>query len=218
MFVGHFALGFAAKKLVPRTSLATLIAAPTFLDLLWPIFLVLGWESVRIAPGDTAFMPMAFDSYPWSHSLAMTFGWALVFGGAYYAATRQARGALVLGALVVSHWLLDALSHRPDMPLWPGDSPKVGWGLWNSLAGTYLVELGLFAVGVAVYVAGSRPRDRIGVWGLWSFVALLLVLYLVGPFLPPPPSPRVIAAQLVPALLSLVWIAWFDRHREWTWK
>ncbi|MGE5233092.1 MAG: metal-dependent hydrolase [Acidobacteriota bacterium] len=218
MFVGHFALGFAAKRVAPRTSLGTLLAAAQALDLLWPALVLAGVERVRIAPGATAFTPLDFESYPWSHSLLMAAVWALLCGGLYFALRRSWRGALVVGGLVASHWLLDLLTHRPDLPLAPGGGPLYGLGLWYSIAGTYLVELGLFAVGVTVYAAGSRPRDRVGVWALWSLVGLLLLVYLPGPFAPPPPSAPAIAGAGLGIWLFVFWGAWIDRHRDWTWR
>jgi len=218
VFVGHFALGFAAKRVAPRASLGTLLAAAQALDLLWPALVLGGVERVRIAPGATAFTPLDFESYPWSHSLAMAAVWALLCGVAYFALRRSGRGALVVGALVASHWLLDLLTHRPDLPLAPGGGPLYGLGLWYSIAGTYLVELGLFAVGVTVYAAGSRPRDRVGVWALWSLVGLLLLVYLPGPFAPPPPSAQAVAGAGLGIWLFVFWGAWIDRHRDWTWR
>src|SRR5256885_1119819 len=130
MFIGHNAIGFASKRLAPRTSLFWLMAAPMFLDLIWPIFLLLGIEHVRIQPGATHLTPLDFYDYPWSHSLAMSIAWGVVFAGLYFAFTRYGRGAIVLFFGVVSHWVLDFITHRPDLPLWPG-GPKYGLGLWN---------------------------------------------------------------------------------------
>src|SRR5213593_928758 len=151
MFVGHFALGFAAKRLTPRVSLATLFAAAQLADLLWPILVLVGVERVRIDPGNTAMTPLDFVSYPYSHSLATLVVWALVFA---FVATRGRPTSIAvctLAALVVSHWVLDVVTHRPDMPLYPG-GPKLGLGLWNSVAATVLVETAMFAIGVWIYL------------------------------------------------------------------
>src|SRR3954447_26978834 len=120
MFLGHFAVALAAKRAAPRTSLGTLVLAAQLLDILWPVLLLAGVERVEIRPGDTAFTPLHFEHYPVSHSLATSIDWAGVFGTAYYAITRYRRGAVVIAALVVSHWALDWITHRPDLPLWPG--------------------------------------------------------------------------------------------------
>src|SRR5215510_11950784 len=108
MFVGHLALGFAAKRATPRVNLAVLLTASQIADILWPLFVALGLERVRIDPGNTAFTPLDFVSYPWSHSLVMLIVWGVVFGAIYGAAIgRDDRVFLVLAGLVVSHWVLD---------------------------------------------------------------------------------------------------------------
>src|SRR5262245_28770599 len=106
MFIGHFAVGFAAKRAAPRASLGTYVAAAVFLDVLWPVFLLLGIEKVRIDPGNTAVTPLDFVSYPWSHSLLMAAVWSLVFAGVHYGIRRDPFTAKVLGSVVFSHWIL----------------------------------------------------------------------------------------------------------------
>ena len=133
MFIGHYGVALAAKRIAPRTSLALLVLAAQFLDLIWPIFLLLGFEHVRVVPGITRVQPFEFYDYPFSHSLTMALRWAVAVGLIYYLARRYVRGTWVVTVLVVSHWVLDFVSHRPDLPLWPG-GPKVGLGLWNSWA------------------------------------------------------------------------------------
>ncbi|HKB77028.1 MAG TPA: metal-dependent hydrolase [Myxococcales bacterium] len=214
MFIGHFAVAFAAKKVVPRTSLATLMAAAQLLDLIWPILVLLGIEMVRIDPGaPSPFLRLRFVHYPWTHSLLMAIVWGIAFSLAYRARTGYGRGAAVLGALVVSHWVLDWVTHRPDLPLAPGFAPRVGLGLWTRPAATIAVEGLLFVAGVAVYARTTRSRDRAGTWGFWGFVAFLLVAYassLAGD----PPSPQVVAGTALVGWALIPWIAWFDRHRE----
>src|SRR5690348_3794954 len=141
MFIGHFALSFAAKRAAPRTSLGTTFVAAQLADLFWPIFLLLGWEQVAIARSANPFLTLDFTSYPWSHSLLTELGAGLVFAIAYYAATRYGRGALIVGLLVPSHWLLDVVVHVPDLPLYPGGSARLGFGLWRNPAATAAVEL-----------------------------------------------------------------------------
>ena len=152
MFIGHFALGYAAKRLAPRTSLGTLFTAAQFPDVLWPVLLLAGVEHAEIAPGDTAFTPLRFDSYPISHSLVTVVAWAALFGAVHFWRERRRLDAWVLAALVVSHWLLDFVSHRPDMPLWPG-GPKLGLGLWNSVGATVGVETVMFGGGLVMLAA-----------------------------------------------------------------
>ena len=117
MFLGHFGLAFAAKRLAPRTSLGTLGAASQWVDLVWPVLVLAGIEQVRIAPGDTAYTPLAFVHYPWTHSLVMSLAWGLFLGARLPARQRAiGSGALGGGRLVASHWVLDCLTHRPDLP------------------------------------------------------------------------------------------------------
>jgi hypothetical protein len=204
----------AAKKVAPRTSLGTLVMAAQFADLLWPIFLLLGVERVAIAPGNTAFTPLDFISYPFSHSLAADVGWASLFAGVYTLVKHDARGALCLWFVLMSHWALDALTHRPDLPLYPGSSTYVGLGLWNSRAGTLLVEGAIFAFGVMLYLHATRPRDRVGIYAFWSFVAALVLIYFGNVFGPPPPSVKAIAIAGQGLWLFVAWAYWLDRHRQ----
>ena len=187
MFVGHFALGFAAKKATPKTSLATLFVAAQLADILWPFFLAFGIEQVVIVPDKTAVTPLDFVSYPYSHSLLTLVIWGALFGGLYFARTKNSRGAVILAALVVSHWVLDWLTHLPDMPLWP-DGPKYGLAMWKSLPLTLVVELTMFAVGVAIYARSTRAKDRQGTWGFWILILILLAAYLGSSFSGAPPS------------------------------
>jgi membrane-bound metal-dependent hydrolase YbcI (DUF457 family) len=214
MFIGHFAVGFAAKRFAPRSSEAVLLAAPLLADMLWPVFLLLGWEQVRIDPGNTRFTPFDFVSYPWSHSLLMLCVWATAFGAIYYAITRYWTGAVAIWIGVVSHWVLDWVTHRPDMPLYPG-GPHYGLGVWNSIAGTMVVEILMFAVGVWMYVRATRAKDRIGRYALAAYVGLLLVIYAGNGFGPAPDSVTEVAwAAIALPVVFLPWAWWFDRHRK----
>jgi membrane-bound metal-dependent hydrolase YbcI (DUF457 family) len=213
MFIGHVGVAFAAKKVAPRPSLGTLALAAQLVDGVWPLFLLLGWEKVEIVPGITAVTPLLFISYPYTHSLAAGAVWALLLGGGYYLLRRDGAGAGWIAALVLSHWVLDFVSHRPDMPLWPG-GPKVGLGLWDSVPATLAVEFALFGGGVWLYLSATRPRDRIGTYALAAFVALLAVLYLASVFGPPPPSVQVLAMSGLLGWLFVAWAYWIDRHRR----
>jgi hypothetical protein len=214
MFIGHFAVGLAAKPLAPKASLGTLIFAAQFIDLLWPTLLLLGIEQVRIEPGITAMTPLDFVRYPVSHSLLTVLGWGAALGLAYYALRRERREALVLGLLVVSHWLLDALVHRPDLPLYPGDSPLVGLGLWQSVPGTLFVDLALFATGTWIYLRVTRARDATGRWALYGLVAFMLLIYAGSVLGPPPPSATAIAWVSQSQWLLVAWCYWVDAHRQ----
>ena len=214
MFIGHAAVGFASKAIVPRASLGVLLAAPFLLDILWPIFILTGLESARIEPGNTAFTPLAFDSYPWSHSLLMAILWGALFGFIVYVVSRSAAFGAVVALATVSHWICDAVVHRPDLPLTPGGMIFVGMGLWNSKAATLAVELPLFALGVWLYVRTTRPKDALGRWALAALVAFFLVAYAGAAFGPPPPSITAVAWGTLALVLLIPWAVWVDRHRE----
>lgn len=213
MFIGHLAVGLAAKRAVRQPSLGTYLAAVQLADLLWPIFLLLGIEKVAIVPGTTAVTPLDFVSYPITHSLLADIGWAFVFSGVYYVLRKDSRGAFWIWVCVLSHWALDAISHRPDMPLYPGGGPLIGLGLWNSVAATMFVESAMFAIGIFIYVKVTRARDRTGIYAFWSFIILLTVIYIVNIFAPPPPNPRALAIGALAAWLFVPWAYWIDRHR-----
>lgn len=214
MFIGHFAVAFAGKQIAPKAPLPALILAAVFADVLWPVLVAIGAEQVRIVPGSTVYTPLEFVSYPWSHSLLMLIVWGALFG-AYYRKRPDGRttGA-VMGALVVSHWLLDFVTHRPDMPLYPG-GPKLGLGLWNNVTATMVVEVTMFIAGVTIYTSVTREKDRIGRWGLWSLVTLLLAAFMVDSMedTPPPSVQALWISALVATAVTLLWAAWVDRHR-----
>lgn len=214
MFIGHFAAAFAGKALAPRVSLGSLFLAAQFLDLLWPALLLLGVERVRIAPGHTAVTPLAFEHYPVSHSLLGAAVWAALVGGLSWARPGGCRRAgAVLGLLVLSHWALDAIVHRPDLPVAPGSATLVGLGLWNSLPATLVTEVGLLALGVWLYARTTRAVDRVGRWSLWSLVALILVIEGANVFGPPPPGVDAVAWAGLAQWLLVLWGYWIDRHR-----
>jgi hypothetical protein len=213
MFIGHFAVGFAAKRFAPRASLAVLLAAPLLSDLLWPVFLLLGWEQVRIDPGNTRFTPLDLAYFPWSHSLLMCLVWASAFALIYYGIARYWRGTLALWIGVMSHWVLDWVTHRADMPLYPS-GPRLGLGLWNSIAGTMVVEIAMFAVGVWLYLRTTRARDWIGRYAFVAFVGLLLMSYIGDRFSAPPAGvPEIARTGLVAEVILIPWAWWLDRHR-----
>jgi hypothetical protein len=217
MFIGHEAIGLAGRAKVPRISLGTWFLAVQFLDLLWPIFLLLGWEHVRITPGITRLSPLDLWDYPLSHSLVGAIGWSVLFSLGYLAFGKadpraRRRGAVLLGAGVFSHWLLDFLVHRPDLPILP-DGPYVGLGLWNLPAVELPLEAGLYGAGIFLYMRATRARDAIGRWGLWALLAFLFVVWLSAIYGPPPPDERSLAWFGLSGWLIVLWAWWVDRHR-----
>ena len=213
MFIGHFALGFAAKPVAPRLSLAMLFAAAQLADIIWPFLVAFGVEQVRIQPGITAVTPLDFVSYPYSHSFLMLCVWGALLGAVCAMVVHSRRAFAVVAALVVSHWVLDWVTHRPDMPLYPG-GPKVGLGLWNSVAATVAVEVLMFAAGLWIYARATRARDAVGRRALPALVGFLLVIYLANIIGPPPPGVMaVVVAGIAGAVVIVLWAWWIDRHR-----
>jgi len=212
MFLGHIAVGFAGKRVAPRTSLGALLLAPLFLDALWPIFLALGWERARVAPGITVVTPLDFQDYPWSHSLAMAVVWATLFGLAYRALRGSTRAAVWLAIAVVSHWVFDFVVHRPDLQLAPGIETRVGLGVWNHRLATAAIELGLFAVGLLLWLRAYRPRGVHGWFAFLSLLVFLLVLFagvLTGA---PPPNMTAVIVSAFGLYILVPWAVWLDRN------
>jgi membrane-bound metal-dependent hydrolase YbcI (DUF457 family) len=215
MFIGHFAVGFAGKRAAPRASLSALLFAALFADVLWPVLVAVGAEKVVIKPGSTVYTPLEFVSYPWSHSLLMLIIWGALFAAFYRHQPDGKRTGLVLGLLVVSHWVLDWITHRPDMPLWPR-GPVVGLELWRSVGATMTVEILMFTVGVLIYARSTRARDKVGTIGLWTLVLLLLGFYVIDSLSssPPPSVTAIWISALIATAVILAWAGWVDRHRE----
>jgi hypothetical protein len=214
MFIGHFGLGFGAKRAAPAVSLGTLFLACQFADLLWPTLLLLGVEHMEVEPGATKMTPLNFVSYPYSHSLLALCVWGVVFGAGYLAIRRtRVSAAVTIAVLVVSHWVLDFITHRPDLPLTLSGPARVGLGLWSSIPGTLVVEGLIFACGIALYTRATVPRDRIGSIGLWSLVVFLVVVHLASSFGPPPPTAAAVAWSAQAMWLLVAWGYWVDGHR-----
>ncbi len=212
MFLGHFGLGFAGKRIAPAVSLGTLFLAVQWADLLFFILALLGVEHFRIAPGITRVTPVDFFDYPISHSLAWLIVWGIVVGGLYFAVRKSRLGALLLAAGVVSHWFLDAFVHRPDMPVLPA-GPKVGLGLWNHPAVTVVAEALVFGWGIAVYRKATRATDRTGRWAFWALIVFLAATWVGSIVGPPPPSERAMEWTGIAMWLFVPWGWWIDRHR-----
>ncbi len=214
MFIGHLALAFAAKPVVPRVSLAVLFVAVQLADILWPIFVAAGLEHVRIDPGNTVVTPLDFISYPYSHSLVFLVIWGLAFGALYRSAERWRVALVTLAALVVSHWFLDFITHRADMPIYPG-SAKYGLALWNSKLATVAVEVPMFAAGLWIYMRTTKAKDAIGRWAFAALAAFLALAYIANLTGPPPPSVTALwISAFVGAAVLALWSWWADKHRE----
>ncbi len=197
-----------------RTSLVWFVAAVTLVDLIWPIFLLAGLERVRIDPGNTAFTPLAFESYPWTHSLLMGVVWGAAFGALARWRGVPGQTAALLGALVVSHWLLDLVTHRPDLPIWPWPNGAYGLGLWNSIAGTVAIEGVMWIAAIVLFLGARRPRGLHGQVAFWSFVLVSTFLWISGPFSPPPADERSLALFALMGWITLPWAWWIERTSD----
>lgn len=214
MFIGHCAVALAAKRLTPRSSLGTLMAASLFLDLLWPALLLLGTEHARITTDPAAPVPIVFEDYPISHGLLAVLLWSALFAAGVALLTRDRRAALVAGALVLSHWCLDAIVHLPDLPLLPGSAWRIGAGLWGSRTVSLSLELGMFVLGCALYWRATRARDATGRWAWVALCAFLVLMHLGNVFGPPPPGIEAVAWTGQLQWLIVLWAWWADRHRS----
>lgn len=210
MFIGHFAVAFAAKKAAPKVSLGWFVAAANFIDYVFLVLLLAGVEHVRIVPGFTAVVPLDFYDYPWSHSLLMTTVYGAVVGGVYYAWKKDHRAALLLFGVTLSHWLLDVASHGPDMPIAPGVDMKLGLGLWHSIAATMAIEIPLFFTGIWLYLSTLDRRARRAKFGVPIFAAFLFAVYIANLFSPPPPDAMTIGAVGLLSFLFVPLCAWLD--------
>ncbi|HRN27999.1 MAG: hypothetical protein IT276_15745 [Ignavibacteriaceae bacterium] len=213
MFIGHFGAGFAGKKFEKSASLGTYFMAAQWIDLIWPILLLLGIEKAKIKPGVTSVTPLDFTYYPFSHSLFGVIVWAVLFGMVYFLIKKKSRTAIILALLVLSHWFLDLLVHIPDLPIFPGYSLKVGFGLWNSFAASIILEGVVFSLGVYLYYKATKTKNKIGTYSLIGLILFLVVMYVSNLVGPPPPSMEMIGivgnAQWLIVLLGY----WIDKNR-----
>jgi membrane-bound metal-dependent hydrolase YbcI (DUF457 family) len=212
MFIGHYGVALAAKRVAPRVSLGVLVAAAQLADLIWPVLLLAGVERIRINPSDNPFLNVTFEWYPWTHSLLAALVWGALAALGYWALRRDRTGSTVVGLVVVSHWVLDWIVHLPDLPLYPG-GPVFGLGLWRSPSATVIVECIVFVLGVAVYARCTRAVDRTGTWALLAFVAVLAALYIASIYAPTPTSTDAIAWGALGGWLIPLFGWWVDRHR-----
>jgi hypothetical protein len=215
VFIGHFGLALGAKRSAPTVSLGTLFLACQFADLLWPTLVMFGMERVEVQPGATLMTPLDFVSYPYSHSLLALTVWGVLLCAVYVAVRHSTLAAgVTLMLLVLSHWVLDVVVHRPDMPLTMTGSRRLGLGLWNSMAATFAVELTIFAVGLVIYARTTVARDRVGSIGFWSLAAFLLAVFFANAFGPPPPTAAAVAWAAQAMWLLVIWGYWVDGHRR----
>ena len=213
MFIGHFAVAFAAKRALPAVSLGTLFLAAQLADLVWPTLVLLGVEAFSIRPGITTVTPLDFTRYPYSHSLVGMASWGVALGLLYWIIKRNAFAAAMLFAVVLSHWVLDFMTHRPDLPLTLTGADRYGLGLWHSRIATLVVEGTLFAACAWWYARTTRPLDGTGRWAFIALVGFLALIYCANIFGPPPPSVGAVVWSAQAIWLLVAWAYWIDRHR-----
>ena len=213
MFLGHFGAGFAGKKFSKSASLGTYFMAAQWIDLLWPILLLLGIEKVKIEPGISNVTPLNFNYYPFTHSLAAAIIWGVIFGVIYFLIKKNAKTSIILGVFVVSHWVLDFLVHIPDLPIFPGSELKVGLGLWNSFTATIILEGLIFGVGVYLYYKSTKSKNKTGIYSLIGLIIFLILIYISNLFGPPPDSVKAIGIVGNAQWLIILWGYWIDKNR-----
>jgi len=214
MFIGHYGAGLALKRFAPNTSLGTLLLAALWADILWPVFLLSGIERVTITPGATKASPLVFDYYPFTHSLLATVFWAVCFATVCRLLKGRFYTALALAAGVLSHWLLDAIVHKPDLPISFANASFVGLGLWNYPWAAAVVEGLLLAVGFSVYLRTTRPLNGVGRYGIWAFAGVLVIIYALQFAGPAPPNAAVVAYAGLAQALLISFGGWVDRGRR----
>jgi len=215
MLVGHVAAGMVGKRAAPRVSLGTLVLAAVLCDLLWGAFVLAGVEHIIIRPGRGAANYLDAVATSLSHGLATTVLWAALFAGVWFLRRRDTRVALILFALVLSHWVLDFISHGPDMALAPGVRTRVGLGLWNSIPATVAFEGGFWLIAVIVYTRATQPRTRLTAFAFWIFIGLLTLVWYNNIAGPPPASPRAAAmGSLILFSVIVAWAYWMNAARE----
>lgn len=216
MFIGHFGLSLGAKKIAPQVSLGTMFIATQFVDILWPFLLISDIEHVAITPGYTKMNAFEFLHYPYTHSLLMGAVWGLIAGLIYWLIKKDTRGSVVVGLGVLSHWFLDLIVHVADLPWTPFGEAKVGLGLWNHVAITLIVEGIIFFTGLYFYSSVTKAKNKIGSWGLWSLVTLLILFNISGLVTPPPTGPLMNMFISFNVLMAIIigLAYWVDANRE----
>ena len=217
MFLGHYGVAFALKRVEPKISLGTLFFATQLVDFLWSIFLLLGWERVRILPDNNPLLDLQFYDYPITHSLVGALAWGLAAATVYYSwptrdTTRHWQASLLVGATVASHWVLDLLVHVRDLPLMGNDSPKLGFGLWRYPALAILLEVATLGIGVAIYLRSRSRRHPVRTRRLVLVLAVLIGTFAASLLGPEPTSVTAIGLSGAAffALMPLLG-AWADR-------
>jgi hypothetical protein len=215
VFVGHYGPSLAAKAAKNSIPLWILFIAVQLLDVFWSIFVLLGIEKVRIVPGITATNPLDLYYMPYTHSLLGAIAWSIAAGIAYYL-FRKADGwsaAAFVGAAVFSHWVLDWLVHRPDLPLYD-NSLKVGLGLWNYPVFAFVLEIAVLFSGMYLYMKATKPAARGGRFGIVILGFVMLAVHAFVFFGPPPTSNKAAAVTALVSYSAFAGVAyWLEGKR-----
>jgi membrane-bound metal-dependent hydrolase YbcI (DUF457 family) len=211
MFVGHYGVSFAAKRVDRTIPLWVLFLAVQLLDVLWAPCILFGIEKVRIVPGITASNPLDLYYMPYTHSLVAALLWSCAGAFAYEFLARPARprASVVVGFGVFSHWILDFVVHRPDLPLYD-NSAKVGLGLWNAPALAFGLEATLLFGGIWLCLRGHLARSL----GTLIFGVLMLAIQAYIFFGPPPTSDRAAASTALIAYAVFATAIWWLQDRR----
>jgi hypothetical protein len=211
MLVGHYAVGLFGKKLAPKASLGVFVFAAMAADILWCVFLLAGIEHVEFTSGRGAGQYFKAVNIGFSHGLAMDLFWGVLFATGMYLVTRYTRGSVIVFLAVLSHWVLDVMSHRPDMPIGLGPGSRLGFGMWSSVPITLLVEGGFWMIALVVYASSHIFSSRVRLCGFWVGSLILTVIWYGNIAGPPPSDAR--SASIVSLFIfsmSVVWAYWID--------
>jgi membrane-bound metal-dependent hydrolase YbcI (DUF457 family) len=208
MFVGHFGVALAAKKLEPKINLGVLFAASQLIDLAWPVFVLLGLEHVSPRGERLGMNTLSFDSYPYSHSLLGTILWSVAFAALIYALTKSSRRSGVVFFVTLSHWFLDLLVHEKDLQLGFDASQKFGLELWRFPGVEIVLESAICIAGMILYWRAVRFQSRAQKISFGLLMAVLYAIYLAS-VLGPAPAPETSGIAIAtPALLMWLFVLW----------
>jgi hypothetical protein len=213
MFVGHYGVSFAARRLAAQVPLWVWFIAVQWMDVVWSVLVLLDIEKLRIVPGFTQANALDLYYMPYTHGLPGSIVLSLVLGAivALFIPTNRARTLLLVAAASFSHWVLDLLVHVPDLPLYD-NSAKLGLGLWRHVILSFPLELMLLGFGAWFYSRAMIFKSARGRYAFWGFVGLLVIVQVYANFGPPPSSPQIMAVMALGLYVGTALLAgWVER-------
>lgn len=204
MFIGHFAPALIAATHRKAPGLGTLFVAGQLVDYGFFSLALAGIENFRITPGITKMVPLDLYDMPYTHSLLGSAVWAAAFALLIWAVTRNRSGAIIAGVVVLSHWFLDLLVHRPDLTL-IGTPPKLGFGLWNHPLIAMPLEITLIAAALIFYLTKTRAIAARSTIAAAVLALVMLAVQAINWFGPPPQAADL--AMKLTALFAFTLIA-----------